>query len=101
RPRRAKLLAHLGRKSADAGVVEVRIEPQIFVAPEGFDVERLAFEIARIQRVDLQLLAHTALRLLQLRPDRGELFEADRWVREKLQRVAALAILIDFEPTRF
>ena len=46
RARVAELLAHFVRETADSGVIEIGRDAQIFVALEGFDVERLAFEVA-------------------------------------------------------
>ena len=73
---------------------------QILVALEGFDVERLAFEVAGVHRVDLKLLARLAAQRIELGPDAGELIEADRGIREQRQHIAAHAILIDLEALR-
>src|SRR6185295_3004466 len=80
--RGGELRAHFGREPADASVIEIRIEAQIFVALECFDVERLAFKVARIERIDLQLLAHAPLHAAEFWPDAGELFEVDIWICE-------------------
>src|SRR5262245_52327962 len=79
-PSARKLLAHFGGETANAGVVEIGIEAKVLVALEGFDVERLAIEIARIHRVDLDLLARLARERTEFGPDGCELREADRRV---------------------
>ncbi len=56
RPAGGELAADLGRQAADLGIVKIGRQQQCLVAAEGGDVALLPVEIARIARVDFELL---------------------------------------------
>ena len=72
-------------------------QQQLLVAPERLDVGVLAIEIARVGRVDLDLLAHLGRPVAQGRPEALQVVQPDVAVGEQLDHVAALTVEIDPE----
>ena len=79
-----QLLAHLVRKAADRGVIEIARQASASSRRKARDVGVLALEIAGISAVDLELLGDLRRQAAELRPDAAQTREVDLGIGQQI-----------------
>src|SRR5437764_170559 len=69
----SQLLPDFGGEAADGGVIKIQRQRRLFVAPRALDLVLLALDVARVLRLNLDLLGDQ--RIVGARADAGELHQ--------------------------